>query len=167
MWRRATGTPIDSATRCCESGITLDAELFRIPFQAELARRRHVADQRRRGDDGGAGEIAFAAHAHAILPIAVERRDRALAFVERIRSLAEARPAPRLPNLAADRSEHRRDRLAAEPRVRLLDLATDAARSGKDDKFLRRTPRSVISRRTDDQRGREEIVIAAVRARAD
>src|SRR5262252_704252 len=68
-----------------------DAELFRIPLEAELVRRRHVTDDRGRGDDRGAREVAFAADAHAILPVAIERRDRALAGVQRVRPLAEAR----------------------------------------------------------------------------
>src|SRR5204863_1902127 len=38
----------------------LNPELLGIPLQAELARRRHVADERRRGDDGRAREISFA-----------------------------------------------------------------------------------------------------------
>src|SRR5262245_7648241 len=79
MWRRATGTPMDAA---------LDTKLIGIPLEAELAWRRHVADQRRCGDDRGTGEITFAAESHAVLPVAVERRNRALPFRERIGSLA-------------------------------------------------------------------------------
>src|SRR6266850_714553 len=96
MWRRATGTPIDAATARCES----DAELIRIPVEAEFARRRHIADERRGGDDGGAGEIAFAAEPHAVLPVAIEGGDRALTLRQRIGSLAEARSAPRFPDRA-------------------------------------------------------------------
>ena len=70
-----------------------------VPLEAELGRRRHVADQRRGGDDGGAGEVAFAAESHAVLPVAVERRDRALARRQRVGALAEARAAPRLADL--------------------------------------------------------------------
>src|SRR3954447_1203226 len=84
----------------------LNAELLCIPRQPELARRRHVADQRRRGDDDRAREVALPAEPHAVLPVASEWRDRALPFFERIRSLAEARPAPGLPNLPSDRAEH-------------------------------------------------------------
>ena len=36
-----------------------------------------------RGDDRRAGEVAFAAEAHAVLPVAVEGRDGALAALER------------------------------------------------------------------------------------
>src|SRR2546425_4250945 len=43
----------------CEN--SLNPELLGIPLQTELARRRHVADERRRGDDGRAREIPFAA----------------------------------------------------------------------------------------------------------
>src|SRR5437764_2793468 len=53
-------------------------EFLRIPSQPEFARRRHVADERRRGDDGGTGKIAFTAETHAILPVAVERSNCAL-----------------------------------------------------------------------------------------
>ena len=51
---------------------------------------------------------------------------------ERVRALAEAGTAPRLPDLAADRAEHLGDRLAAEPRIRPLDLPADAAGSRED-----------------------------------
>src|SRR5579871_3329583 len=144
-----------------------DAELIRVPFQAELARRRHVAYQRRGGDDGGAREISLAAEAHPILPVAVERRDRALPFLERVRALTETRSAPRLTNLAADRAEHVRDRLAVEPLIGPLDLLRDAARSREDDERLRRLLRAALARRADDERRGEQIVVAAVGARAD
>src|SRR5581483_1697165 len=112
MCRRATGTPIVRATSRSDS----DAELIGIPFQAELAQRRHVPGQRRRGDDRRTREVAVAAETHAVLPVAIERRDRALPFLQRIRPLTEARAAPRPPDLAADRAEHVRDRSAVEPR---------------------------------------------------
>src|SRR5256885_3067476 len=113
----------------------LYAKLLRIPHQPEFTWRRHVAHQRRCRDDGGTGEIAFAAEAHAVLPIAIERGDGALPFAQRIRTLAKAGAAPRLANRTADRSEDVRDRLAAQPRVGTLDLMADAARSGKDDEL--------------------------------
>src|SRR6188474_2697459 len=78
------------------SGFRSDAVAFWIPLESELGRRSHVANQRRRGDDGWAGEIAFATDAHPILPVAVEGRDRALSLGERVRSLAEAGTAPGL-----------------------------------------------------------------------
>ena len=82
-WRRV---------RCCDALATWPrsrshAKELGVPRQPELGRRRHVAEQRRGGDDGGAGEVAFAAESHAVLPVAVERRDRALAR-------RRARPAP-------------------------------------------------------------------------
>ena len=55
-----------------ESAESSDTEVLRVPRQAELVGRRHVAEQRRRRHDGGAGQIAFAAEAHAVLPVAVE-----------------------------------------------------------------------------------------------
>src|SRR4051795_7843044 len=114
MWRLATATPTLRATACSlsnaisslSSALRSDAELVGVPRQPELARRRHVANQRRRGDDDRAGEVAFAAEPHAVLPVAIERRDRALPFFERIRSLAEALPSPGLPDLPSDRAKH-------------------------------------------------------------
>src|SRR5476649_199194 len=102
LWRFATGTPMLSAMPRSGS----NTEIIGIPFQAELARRRHVADERRRGDDHRAREIALAAEAHAVLPVAIERGDRALPLLEGVRTLTEARAAPRLADLAADGAEH-------------------------------------------------------------
>src|SRR6185295_11987999 len=116
----------------------LHPELLGIPFQTELARRRHVADERRRCDDGRARQVPFAAQPHAVLPVAVERRDRALALLQCVGSLAETRTAPRLPNLPANRSEDLGYRLAGQPRVRPFDLAADTARPWKDDQLPRR-----------------------------
>ena len=96
-------------------------------LQPQLARRRHVADERGCRHDRGAGEVAFAAQSHPVLPIAIERGDRALAARQRVRALAETRPAPRLADLAAHRPEHRRNRFAAEPRVGHFDLPAHAA----------------------------------------
>src|SRR5438445_11705276 len=99
MWRRAMGTPIESAARRCES-VTItrasgsDAKFFRIPFQSELARRRHISDERGGRDDRRARKIAFAAQTHPVLPVSIERRDRALAFSECVGSLTEAGTAP-------------------------------------------------------------------------
>src|SRR4051812_9466407 len=114
MCRAATGTPMLSATtRSFSNAIRpgppfLDPELLGIPCQPELARRRHIPDQRRRGDHDRTGEVALAAEAHAVLPVAVERRDRALPLFERVGPLAETGAAPRLPDLSADRAEHLR-----------------------------------------------------------
>src|SRR5207247_5547746 len=167
MCRCATGTPIVAAISRCNSGENSDTELLRVPLQPKLARRRHVADERRGGDDGGAGKIAFAADAHTVLPVAIERRDGALSFAKRVRPLAETRAAPRLANLAADRSKHLRDRLAAETRIGAFDLPSDTARPGKGDELLRGLRRALLARRPDHERRRQQIVIAAVGARSD
>ena len=93
----------------------------RVPLQSELGRRSHVAEERGRGDDGRAGQIAFPADTHPVLPVAIERRDRALTGLQRVRSLAEARAAPRLrgsrrrPTGTPRRSTRRR---AAHPAAR-------------------------------------------------
>src|SRR6266852_2394073 len=100
MWRFATTTPMLSATACSfskaispqPSALRSHAELLCVPGEAQFARRRHVTNQRRRGDDDGAGEIAFAAEPHAVLPVAVERRDRALSLLERVGTLSEPGP---------------------------------------------------------------------------
>src|SRR5262245_10647371 len=146
MCRCATGTPMEAATACCEALLPFtlsDTKFLRIPLQPQLARRRHVADERRRRHHRRAGEIAFAAEAHAVLPIAVERRDRAFTGVQRVRALAEARTAPRSPDLAADRSEDARDRFTIETRIGALDLLGDAARPGKNHERLRRPRRAL------------------------
>src|SRR5438046_9460019 len=78
-----------------------DAELAGIPGDAELVGRRHVADERRRRDDGGTGEVALAAEPHAVLPVAIERRDRALPRVQRIGTLAQAGSPRGLTDVAA------------------------------------------------------------------
>src|SRR5436309_739227 len=135
MCRCATGTPIVAAISRCNSGENSDTELLRVPLQPKLARRRHVADERRGGDDGGAGKVAFTADAHAVLPVAIERCDGALSLAKRVRALAETGPAPRLANLSADRSKHLRDRLAAEARIGALDLPSDTARPRKDNEL--------------------------------
>src|ERR1051325_5719848 len=124
MCRRATPTPIDAATPRCDS----DGELIGIPLEAEPTRRRHVAGDRGRRDHRRTGEVAFPADTHSILPVAIERRDGALPFLERVRSLTETRSTPRLADLTADRSKHLGDRFAVEPRVGPLDLTRDAAR---------------------------------------
>src|SRR6185436_17239994 len=142
MCRVATGTPTLAATARSDS----NTEFLRVPFQPELAGRSHVAEQRRRGHDHRAGEVAFAAEPHAVLPVAIERRDRALAFFERIRSLAEAGAAPRLANLPADRAEDRRDRLACQPCIGTLDLQPDAARAREDHELLRGLRRTLRPR---------------------
>src|SRR5438445_6888983 len=82
--------PTDAARRM----VLLDSKFLGAPLQAQLARRRHVAHERRRDHDCRAREIAFTAEAHPVLPVAVERRDRALAFRESVRTLAEAWTAP-------------------------------------------------------------------------
>src|SRR5262249_62071886 len=103
-----------------------------LPRQAKFARGRHVTDEGGGRDAGGARKVAFAAEAHAVLPVAVERRDGALARRQRVGPLSEARAAPRLPDVTADRAEHVRDRLPAQARVGLPALAADPARAGAD-----------------------------------
>src|SRR6266851_3080332 len=149
MWRRATGTPTLAATARRGSavpGVRSDAELIRVPFESQLARRGHVADQRRCGDNDGARQEPFAAQAHAVLPVAVERGDRPLAFDEGIGTLTEARTAPRLPDLSAHRPEHVGDRFAAKTRVGPLDLPANPARSGEDDELGRGPLRALGAR---------------------
>src|SRR5712691_12905552 len=103
MCRRATPTPMLCATVLCDSSAIrpsaishqpLNAKLLGVPGEAQLTRRSHVADERRRGDDDRAREEPFAAEAHAVLPVPVERGDRPLPFRQRVGTLAEARAAP-------------------------------------------------------------------------
>src|SRR5215471_14379400 len=147
--------------------LTLDAEAFRIPRQAQLRRRGHVPDERGGRHDRGTREVAFAAESHAVLPVAVERRDGALPGRERVGPLAEAGAAPRLADVAADRAEDLRNRLAAQPRVGLLDLAADAARSREDLELAIDLLRARRARRAQDERRLQQIVVAAVGARSD
>src|SRR5262245_27587010 len=67
-----------------------DAIQLRSPLEAELVGRLHVSDERGGRDDRGAGEVALAPKPHTILPVPVERRDRALAGRQRIFALPEA-----------------------------------------------------------------------------
>src|SRR5262249_2452311 len=117
-----------------------DRERLGLPHQAQLARRTHVAEHRARGHHAGGREVALAAHAHAVRPVAVEARDRTLARLERVRALAEARAAPALADAAADRAEHVGDALAVEPRVGALDLLLHAARAREDHELPPRPP---------------------------
>src|SRR5438876_10899367 len=103
-----------------------DLEPLGHPAQAQLARRAHVAEQRRGCHHRGARQVALAAHAHSVRPVAVERGDGALAGGEGVRALAEARPAPRGADLRADRFENARDGFAVEPRVGALAVRPDA-----------------------------------------
>src|SRR5438105_968104 len=144
---------------------TLDPISLGRPLEVQLARWRHVAEQRRRRDDRGAREVALAADAHPVLPVAVERRDRALTLSERVVALPEARAAPAHPDLPADGPQHVRDRFAAEPRVRPLDRVLHRARAGEDHEVRRGLRVARIARVADDERGLEEVVVAAVRAR--
>src|SRR4029077_12928632 len=98
-----------------------------LPAQSQLARRCHVAEHRAGRDHAGRREVALATHAHAIRPVAVETRDRALAGLQGVRSLPEARPAPALADAAAHRAEYIRDALAVEARVGPLDLLLHTA----------------------------------------
>jgi hypothetical protein len=109
--------------RRSDEGQTSDAIQFRVPIQSEFGRRRHEPEKGRRRDYSRAGQIALAAKSHTILPVPVERRDCALSWAERVWPLAEARPAPRLPDLASDRPEYLCNRLAGQPGIRRFDLA--------------------------------------------
>src|SRR6266571_6503973 len=102
MCRRATPTPMLCATVLCDSSAIshqpsaishqpLNAKLLSVPGEAQFARRSHIADERRRGDDDRAREEPFAAEAHAVLPVPVERGDRPLPFRQRVGTLAETR----------------------------------------------------------------------------
>src|SRR5947209_5757545 len=122
-WRIAPGVPrafrIDDRDRSAfanAQAVGLRAENAALLGQTELLRRRPVSGDRRCGHDRGAREIPFASEPHAVLPIAIERRDRALAGVQRVGPLPEARTAPALTNLPAHRTEHAGDRFAVEPR---------------------------------------------------
>src|SRR5438132_11108792 len=84
------------------SRILLDAVDLRIPFQAELRGRRHITGKSRRGHDGRAGQVSFAADAHPVLPVPVERGNRAFAFRKCIGPLAETGTAPRCADFAAN-----------------------------------------------------------------
>src|SRR5262249_11866551 len=145
----------------------LYAKGVRIPLQPQFARRRHVPDQGRRGDDRWAGQVALASEAHAVLPVAIERGDRTLTLDERVGPLTEAGPAPRLTNLAARRSKAVGNRFPPEPRIGTLDWRADAARAGKDHERLLGTHRALLPGRADHQRRRQQIVVAAVGARPD
>src|SRR4051812_4521354 len=144
-----------------------DAEFLGIPLQPQLTRWRHVADERRGGDDDRAGEKAFAAEAHAVLPVAVERRNRALPLFERIRPLSKTGTAPRLSDLPTDRAEHFRNRFSAQAGIGAFDLETDAAGPGEHDELSGGLRGSLCARGANDERRREQVVVAAVRARAD
>src|SRR5262245_58362569 len=100
---------------------------MRVPLEPQFVGRRHIADERRSGHDRGARQLALATYAHPVLPVAIERRDRALPFFQRVGTLAEARPAPRFTNLPADRAEDFADRFPAETGVGPLDLARHAS----------------------------------------
>src|SRR6185295_2305446 len=102
----------------------------------------------------------LAAEAHAVLPVAIERGDRTLTLDERVWTLTEAGAAPRLTNLAANRSEDVGNRFAVEPRIRTLDLRADASRAGKDHERLLGTCRALLPGRAHDQRRRQQIVLA-------
>ena len=130
--------------------------------------RRHEPEQRRRGDDRGAREVAFAAESHAVLPVPVERRDRALPRTERIRPLSEARSAPGLADLFHRPSGRRSQSI----RPRDADRRTSICRPTPPDPGKMASARSTLpipcaARRTQHERGLQQVVVAAVRARAD
>src|ERR1700730_8983480 len=127
-------------------------EQIGVPRQPELARRRHVTNQRGRGDDRRAREVAFAANAHPVLPVAIERGDRALPSPERIRTLTETGAAPRLPDLTPDRTQHVRNGFTAETRLGSFDLTPDATGPLEDDQLLRGVVDTPGARRAYHQR---------------
>ena len=145
----------------------LDSVLFGIPAEPELGRRRHVAGERRGGNHRRRCEITFAADAHAVLPVAIERGDRALTLRERIGPLAEAGTAPRLANLTADRPEHAGNRFALETRIGPFDPMCDAARTGKHDERPGSPADSRPPGMEDHERRLQQVVVAAVGAGAD
>src|SRR5439155_13807510 len=136
QWPRRSGrrTPLGIRSTCRvargtvrrRGSLELD-EALRTPLDPELARGRHVAEERGRRDNCRTREIAEAADTHAVRPVAVERGDGALALPERVGTLTETLPAPRLADLGAGRAEDVGDRLATESWVGLLDVALHAA----------------------------------------
>src|SRR6266850_5122035 len=146
---------------------TILDELLRLPLDAELARWTHVAEERGRRDDRGRREVAQAADAHPVRPVPIKGGDRGLALDQRVGALAEARSAPRLTDLPADGAEDIGDRLAAQARIRPLDLFLDAARAREDHELLRGLRGALRLRSADHQSGLEQVAVAAVRARAD
>ena len=113
-----------------------------ISFQRPAKRRRSsgshfrpsslggaIIDHRRRGHHRGTGQIP-SPRRPCDSAVPAERRDRALTGPTRPRP-GRNRPTPGLANHRAGRSEHLRDRLAAEPLVGALDLTAHAARSWK------------------------------------
>src|SRR6202011_5877502 len=107
------------------------------------------------------------ADAHSVLPVAIERGDRDLAFLERVGPLAEARATPGLADLRADRPQHRGDRFAAQPRLRVLDVALHTAGAGEDHELFWRFFEATLAAGADHQCRLEQVVIAAVGAGAD
>src|SRR5204863_765064 len=97
--------------------------------------------------------------------VPVERRDCAFAFRQGVGPLPEARPAPGRTNLAAHGPEHFRNRLASEPRIGALDLFRDSAGAWKDDERAGRLPESQTPSVVNDERGLQQIVVAAVGTR--
>src|SRR5688500_15754585 len=89
-----TGHTTSAAAAAASSIRALNTKHLGLPRQPEFAGRSHVAEECGRGDDGGAGEVALAAESHAVLPVAIECRDRALSRRERVFALAEAGSAP-------------------------------------------------------------------------
>ena len=139
------------------------------PGEAELAGRRHVAGERRGGDDGGAREVAFAAEAHAVLPVAVERRDRALALASSASGPwpkqgphQDWRISPPTPTEDLRRSTRRR---AADPGFSIC--RPTPPEPGKIVNVRATLRKPVLARRAEHERGREQVVVAAVGARAD
>src|SRR6266545_5434238 len=144
-----------------------NAKPLRVPLETELGGRSHVSDESGRSNDCGTREVSLAAVPHSVLPVAIERRNGPLSLLERIRPLPKTGPAPGAPDFPADGTKDIGDRLTLKTFVRLLDLALDAARSREDDELLHGFLDSSLTRRAQHQSGREEVVVAAVRARPD
>ena len=160
MW---TGT--FSSRRSARNQIPIS---LRIPDQPQLSRRRHVARERRCCDDGGTCEVAFAAEAHPVLPVAIEGRDRAFAR-------GRARPGPGRntgrtttagfplpPRAARWRSSLRR---AADRAVR--SPAPTPAEPGNTSSGVTRARHALLACAAQDECGLQQIVVPAVGARAD
>src|SRR5262249_34687220 len=72
-----------------------------------------------------------------------------------------------LSDLSSDGAEDSGDRFAGEARIRVLDLPANAARAREDREVLRGPQEALLARGVQNERRLQEIVIAAVGARAD
>ena len=91
----------------------------------------------------------------------------ALPRSERVRPLPETGTTPGLADLAAERTEYPGNRFAAEPWIRLLDLTSDSAGARKYRKLALNPFDAALARGAHHQRRLQQVVVAAVGARAD